>query len=80
MKCVEAMLLFGISRPRLTAVQQAAEDIGLHLNSSVQCECAVFAHPIGQSGHDGRSFADAFVDLDISGQVAGDGVMCLLGC
>ena len=74
MKCVEAMLLLGICRPCLTAIQQDAEDTGLlHLNPGVPCECVVFPHPIGQSGHGGRSFADAFVDLDISGQVAGDG-------
>ena len=71
-KCVEAMLLLGICRPFLTAVQQ--DDKGLvHLNPSVQCECAVFPHPIDQSGHGGRRFADAFVDINISGQVAGDG-------
>ena len=36
-KCVEAMLLFGICRPCLTAVQQEPEDTGLvHLNPSVQ--------------------------------------------
>ena len=64
-------------RPCLTTVhvsQQDAEDTGLvHLNPSVPCECAIFPHPIGQSGHGGRSFVDAFVGLDISGQVAGDG-------
>ena len=70
-KCVEAMLLLGISRPCLTAVQQDAEDAGhVHLNPSVQNECAVFPHPLGQSGHGGRSFADAFVDIGIGGQVA----------
>ena len=76
MKCVEAMLLLGISRPCLTAVQQNAEDTGLvHLNPSVPCECVIFLKkkPIGQSEHGGRSFADPFVDHDISGQVAGDG-------
>ena len=68
------MLLLGICRPCLTIVQQDAEETGLvHLNPSVQCECAVFPYPNGQSGHGGSSFADAFVDLDISGQVAGDG-------
>ena len=56
-KCVDAMLLLGIFLPCPTAVQQGA----------------VFPHPVGQSGHGGRSFADAFVDLDIGGQVAGDG-------
>ena len=71
-KCVEAMLLFGICRPCLTAVQQ--DDKGLvHLNLCVQCESADFPRPTGHSGHGGRSFADAFVDLDIGGQVAGDG-------
>ena len=63
MKCVEAMLLLGICRLCLTVVQQHAEDTGLvHLNTSVQLDCAVFPHPTGQSGHGGRSFADAFVD------------------
>ena len=70
MKCVKAML--GISRPCLNDVQQDAEDTGfVHLNPSVPCECVVFPHLIGQSGHGGRSFADAFVDLDIN--VTGDG-------
>ena len=74
MKCVDAMLLLGICRLCLTAVHQEAEDTGLvHLNHRVQCECAVFPHPNGQSGHGGRSFADAFFYFDISGQVAGDG-------
>ena len=73
-KCVEAMLLLGICRPCLTAVQQEAEDTGLiHLNPSGQCECAVFPHHLGQSGHGGRSFTNAFVELDISKQVVGDG-------
>ena len=73
-KCVEAMLLLGISRPCLTAVQPDAEDTGLvPLNPSVQRECAVFPHPISQSGHGGRSFANAFVDLYINEQVVGDG-------
>ena len=63
MKCVEATLLLGTFRPCFTAAQQDAEDTGLvHLNPSVQLECAVFPHPTGQSGHGGRSFADAFVD------------------
>ena len=76
MKCVKAMLLLGISRPCLNDVQQDAEDTGLvHLNPSVPCECAVFPHPIGQSGHGRRCFADAFVDLGISGQVAACMVM-----
>ena len=71
MKCVEAMILLGICRPCLTVVQQDAEDPGLvHLNPSVQCECAVFPHPIGQCGYGGRNFANAFVDIDIIGQVA----------
>ena len=74
MKCVEAMFLRDICRPCITAAQQDDEDIGLvHLSLRVQRECAVFPHPIGQSGHGGRSVADAFVDLDISGQVVGDG-------
>ena len=74
MKCIEAVLVLGICRPCLTAVHQDTEDTGLvHFNPSVQCECAVFPHPVGQSGHDEKSFADAFVDLDIGGQVAGDG-------
>ena len=73
MKCVEATLLLGICCSCLTAVQQDAEDTGIvHLNPSIQCECAVYPHPIGQSGN-GGSFADVFVDLDISGQVVGDG-------
>ena len=62
MKCVEATFLLGICRPCLTAVQQDAEDTSLvHLTPSVQ------------SGYGGTSFADAFVYLDIGGQVAGDG-------
>ena len=73
-KCVDAMLLLSICRPCLTAVQQDAEDTCLvHLNTSVQCECAVCPHSIGQFEHGDRSSADAFIDLDISGQVASDG-------
>ena len=54
-KCVEATLLPGMFRSCITAVQQDAEDKRLvHLNPSVQCECAVFLHPLDQSGHGGR--------------------------
>ena len=74
MKCVEAMLPSGICRPCLTAIQQDAEDTGLvHLNPRVQCVYAIFPHPLGQSGHGGRSFADAFFYPGIGGQVACDG-------
>ena len=74
MEAVEFFLMPRVGGPRLTAVEEGAENAGLvDAQSGLLSESGVVPYTLVQFGHYCGCLGDPAVDLRVDGQRAGDG-------